>query len=64
MVCPKKSDRLVIHLMSSDYAKEPTAYSSSEESEYNTLKYDIEKGTTLPSHKMKRLQELKEKLGK
>ena len=64
MVVPKKSDKLIHHLMKSDKAKAPIAYTSSEESEFLTLTWDINNGIKLPSYKMERYQELKKKLGK
>ena len=41
-----------------------STHNSSEESEFNALKYDLEHGMKLLPHKMKRYNELKEKLGK
>ena len=64
MATPKPSDRLIKHLMVSDKAEAPKAYTYSEESEFLILKHDIDKGMTLPPHKMKRYAELKAKLGK
>ena len=64
MVVPKKSDRLMKHKMDYDKQKHDQVYTSSEESEYNALKYDFDKGVKLLPHKLKRFQELKEKLGK
>ena len=64
MVVPKRSDRLMQHLMNSNKTQYSKPYNNSEESEYNTLKYDIDKGMKLPEHKMKRFLELKIKLGK
>ncbi len=63
MVVPKKSDRLIVHLMVSDKIKQKQ-YTTSEESEYNALKYDFDMGVNLLPHKLKRFQELKDKLGK
>ena len=65
MVVPKKSDKLIKRSMDFDKTKHNIlSAASSEESEYNALKYDLEHGTNLLPHKLKRLQELKEKLGK
>ena len=63
MASPKKHDKLMKHLMKSDRV-EVKAYTTSEESEFNALKYDLEHGMKLLPHKMNRYNELKEKLGK
>ena len=63
MAVPKKNDRLVKQLMSSRL-NEAKSYSTSEETEFNSLKYDIEHGMKLPPHKMNRYNELKLKLGR
>ena len=64
MATPRRSDRLIQHFMKSQKVEATKNYSTSEESEYNILKYDLDKGVTLPYHKMNRYNELKKKLGK
>ena len=63
MAVPKRHDKLMQHLMASDKMTSK-AYSTSEETEFNSLKYDIDHGIKLPPHKMKRYNELKLKLDK
>ena len=64
MASPKKHDKLVKQLMSARKTEPSKAYNTSEESEFNALKYDLEHGIKLLPHKMNRYNELKEKLGK
>ena len=64
MAVPKRHDKLMKHLMTSDKAEQPKTYTYSEESEFLTLKHDIDKGMKLPQHKINRYLELKQKLGK
>ena len=55
---------LAKNLMGFDKKKAPIPFSSSEESEYLTLKYDVDKGMNLPDHKMRRYLDLREKFKK
>ncbi len=63
MAVPRRHDKLMKHLMDSDKTISKS-YSTSEESEFNALKYDIDHGMKLLPHKMNRYNELKIKLGK
>ena len=64
MAVPKRNDRLIQHFMKSQKVDSAKSHSTSEETEFNSLKYDIDHGMKLPEHKMKRYNELKEKLKK
>lgn len=64
MATPKKHDRMVKQLMSARKNETSKAYTTTEESEFSALQYDLDHGMTLPSHKMNRYNELKQKLGK
>ena len=47
MASPKKHDKLMKHLMTSDKAEQPKTYTYSEESEFLILKHDIDNGDNL-----------------
>ena len=64
MVRPSRNDKMIQHFMKLQKSEPPKSHTTTEETEFNTLKYDLDRGMKLPEHKMKRFYELKTKLGK